>query len=58
MAYNNFYSINNSEFLFCGNKSENTVNFNLFVEENGLFKNISKFTNEISVRCSSVYVNV
>ena len=34
-----------------GNKSINDVNFNCFFGENGLFKNISKFTNEISVSC-------
>ena len=55
IGYNNYYSINNSDLLVCGNKSENAVNFNWFVGENGLFKNISKFTNEISVRCPAVY---
>ena len=28
MGYNNYYSINNSDLLVCGNKTENTLNFN------------------------------
>ena len=55
MGYNNYYSINNSDLLVCGNKSENTSNFNWFVGENSLFKNISQFTKNISVQCPSVY---
>ena len=47
--------INNSDLLFFGNKSQNAVNYNWFVGENGLFKNISEFTNTIYVRCSAVY---
>ena len=49
MGYNNYYSINNSDLLVCGNKSENTSYFNWFVGENGFFKNISQFTKNISV---------
>ena len=55
MGYNNYYSINNSDLLVCGNKTENTLNFNWFVGENGLFRNISKFSKNISVHCPSVY---
>ena len=55
IAYNNYYSIKSSDLLVCENKSENAVNFNWFVGENGLFKNISKFTKEISGHCPAVY---
>ena len=44
IGYNNYYLINNSDLLVCGNKSENTSNFNWFVGENSLFRNISQFT--------------
>ena len=55
IGYNNFYSINSTDLLVCGNKQQNAVNFNCFVGENGLFKNISKFTNKISAHCPAVY---
>ena len=49
MGYNNYYSINNSDLLVCGNKSENTSYFNWFVGENGFFKkNISIYKKHIS----------
>ena len=41
--------------MVCGNNSENTSNFNWFVGEKCLLKNISQFTKNISVRCPSVY---
>ena len=55
IGYNNYYLINNSDILVCGNKSENTSNFNWFVSEDGFLRNISQFTKNISVHCPSVY---
>ena len=65
ITYNNYYSINSSDLLVCVNKSKNAVNFNWFVGENGLFKNISKFTKKyqgtvrlyISVNMIYIYKN-
>ena len=37
IGYNNYYLINNSDVLDCGNKSENTSNFKWVVDENSLF---------------------
>ena len=45
IGYNNYFIIYNSDLLVCGNKSIKAVNFNWFVWDNGVFKNISKFTN-------------
>ena len=57
IGYNNYYLINNSDVLICGNKSENTSNFNWFVGENSLFKtylNLQK-TYQYNVR---LYISV
>ena len=55
IGYNNYYIINNSDLLVWWNKSINTANFNWFVGYNGVSKNISKFTNEISLHCPAVF---
>ena len=55
IGYNNYYIINNSDLLVCWNQLINAAYFNWFVCDNGVFKNISKFTNEISVHCPAIY---
>ena len=58
VGYNNFYIINNSELLVCGNESIKAVNFNWSFGDNGLFKNISKFTNEMCAVRLFISVNM
>ena len=55
IGYKNYYVINSSDLLVCGYKSINANNFIWFVSDIGVFKNISKFANEICVLCLAVY---
>ena len=51
-----YYNISNNKILICGNKTENSFNFNWYEAQSGTFKNLSMFQTKISIdSCPGIY---